>query len=69
VGSASVLGLVPKPIIDVDVVIPSRELLPDVIQQLTALGYRHQGDVGVAGREAFASDGVVGVPRDGCDRR
>jgi len=59
VGSTAVPGLDAKPIIDIDVVIPSRSRLPEVIARLMALGYGHQGDLGVSGREAFST----GEPR------
>ena len=55
VGSTAVPGLAAKPIIDLDVVIATREDLPAVIQRLRPLGYEHEGDLGVAGREAFTS--------------
>ena len=55
VGSTAVVGLAAKPIIDVDVIVPSRDALPDAIARLTRLGYVHQGDKGVPGREAFQS--------------
>jgi GrpB-like predicted nucleotidyltransferase (UPF0157 family) len=67
VGSTAVPGLAAKPIVDLDLVIPSREALPIAVSRLAGLGYRHQGDLGVSGREAFernASD----VPRDGTGR-
>jgi GrpB-like predicted nucleotidyltransferase (UPF0157 family) len=54
VGSTAVPGLAAKPIIDVDVVVPSATLLPEAVQRLTAAGYGHQGDLGIPGREAFA---------------
>jgi nucleoid DNA-binding protein len=57
VGSTAVPGLAATPIIDVDVVIPSRDVLAEVIRRLAGLGYRHQGDLGVPGREAFAPEG------------
>ncbi|MDQ0170540.1 GrpB-like predicted nucleotidyltransferase (UPF0157 family) [Paenibacillus tundrae] len=41
VGSTAVPGLAAKPIIDIDVVIDSMDVLPDVIQGLESLGY-HQ---------------------------
>jgi GrpB-like predicted nucleotidyltransferase (UPF0157 family) len=69
VGSTAVPGLAAKPIIDVDVVIPSRDVLSEVIRRLATLGYRHQGDLGVPGREAFTREGVDEVPRDGTGRR
>lgn len=54
VGSTSVPGLAAKPIIDLDVVIPSRADLPEAIRRLANLGYVHRGDLGIPGREAFA---------------
>ena len=55
VGSTSVPGLPAKPVIDIDVVIPTRADLPDAIARLATLGYVHQGDLGITGREAFKS--------------
>ncbi|MBI4197918.1 MAG: GrpB family protein [Chloroflexi bacterium] len=64
VGSTAVPGLPAKPILDLDVVIPSLELLPLVIQRLFGLGYVHRGDLGVPGREAFARSDEM-TPKDG----
>ena len=69
VGSTAVPGLAARPIIDVDVVIPSRAVLPEVIHRLARLGYRHHGDLGVPGREAFTHEAGDEVPRDGTGRR
>ena len=69
VGSTSVPGLAAKPIIDIDVVIPSRDDLPSAVMRLALLGYRHEGDIGVPGREAFGRDGDEEIPRDGSGRR
>nr|MCR5695084.1 GrpB family protein [Clostridia bacterium] len=57
VGSTSVEGLSAKPIIDIDVVIKDYTVLEEVISALGAIGYRHEGDLGIAGREAFKYDG------------
>lgn len=57
VGSTAVHGLSAKPVIDIDVVIRDRSLLGDVIRALEKAGYRHEGDLGIAGREAFGYDG------------
>ncbi|MNZ37283.1 dephospho-CoA kinase/protein folding accessory domain-containing protein [compost metagenome] len=54
VGSTSVPGLAAKPIIDIDVVIDSMDLLPKVIYELNILGYYHEGNKGIENREAFA---------------
>jgi GrpB-like predicted nucleotidyltransferase (UPF0157 family) len=55
VGSTAVPGLPAKPIIDLDVVIACLERLPEVVARLETLGYWHEGDLGVPGREAFIS--------------
>ena len=57
VGSTSVQGLSAKPIIDIDVVINDTSLLNDVIASLQSIGYKHEGDMGIPGREAFKYDG------------
>ena len=53
VGSTSVKGLSAKPCIDIDVVIRDYSVFDDVVQRLNAIGYIHEGDFGIAGREAF----------------
>jgi GrpB-like predicted nucleotidyltransferase (UPF0157 family) len=53
VGSTSIPELAAKPIIDLDVLLASAAYLPETIRRLATLGYEHQGDLGIAGREAF----------------
>lgn len=53
VGSTAVPGLAAKPVIDLDVVVPSESDIATAIQRLETVGYVHRGDLGVAGREAF----------------
>jgi len=53
VGSTAVPGLAAKPIIDLDVAIPSVSALDTAIERLVALGYVHKGDQGIPGRAAF----------------
>ena len=57
IGSTSVPGLSAKPIIDLDVVIEDDSRLESVIAALGKIGYRHEGNLGIAGREAFKYDG------------
>ena len=57
VGSTSVPGLSAKPIIDIDVVMKDRTVWEDVLSALREIGYQHEGDLGIAGREAFKYDG------------
>jgi len=52
VGSTAVPGMTAKPIIDIAVVI-ERSMFQIVKALLDELGYRHQGDLGIQGREAF----------------
>jgi GrpB-like predicted nucleotidyltransferase (UPF0157 family) len=56
VGSTSVPGMVAKPIIDIDVLLRGAADLPLAIERLAAIGYEHQGDRGIVGREAFRKD-------------
>ena len=53
VGSTSVKGMSAKPCIDIDVVIRDYSVFDDVVQRLNAIGYIHEGDLGIQDREAF----------------
>ncbi|MBY3621856.1 GrpB family protein [Acinetobacter sp. CUI P1] len=53
VGSTSIEGLAAKPIIDLDLVMDSYDVLPQIIERLQLHGYEHQGNLGIEGREAF----------------
>ena len=57
VGSTSVEGMFAKPCIDIDVIIPDDTALDAVIRGLSAIGYIHEGDLGIRGREAFKYTG------------
>ncbi len=57
VGSTSVPGLSAKPIIDIDVVIRDYSVFSEVVEALEGIGYYHEGDLGISGREAFGYDG------------
>lgn len=52
VGSTAVAGLAAKPIIDLDVVISGKDLA-ETTRRLARLGYVHEGDLGITGRDAF----------------
>jgi GrpB-like predicted nucleotidyltransferase (UPF0157 family) len=58
VGSTSVPGLCAKAILDIDAIV-TRNHVPEAIARLAAIGYVHQGDLGVPDREAFAHDRAV----------
>ena len=53
VGSTSVEGLSAKPCIDIDVVIKDYSVFYDVVDKLGAIGYVHEGNLGIEDREAF----------------
>ena len=53
VGSTSVEGLSAKPIIDIDEVIRDYSVFDAVVRKLASVGYIHEGDLGIQGREAF----------------
>ena len=57
VGSTSVEGMSAKPCIDLDVIIRDNEVLPEVVRKLATIGYIHEGNLGIIGREAFAYSG------------
>ena len=62
VGSTAVKGLSAKPVIDIDAVIEERSRLAEAIARLAEAGYRHEGDLGIAGREAFCYEGEKRLP-------
>jgi GrpB-like predicted nucleotidyltransferase (UPF0157 family) len=55
VGSTAIPGAAAKPIIDIDVVLKSPAGVPKAIRALEEAGYKHLGDLGITGREAFES--------------
>ena len=57
VGSTSVEGMSAKPCIDIDVVIPDYSQWDAVVAKLEAIGYFHEGDLGIPEREAFCYSG------------
>ena len=57
VGSTSVFGLSAKPIIDIDVVIKDYSVFDNVVLALQKIGYEHEGNLGIIGREAFGYNG------------
>lgn len=57
VGSTSVEGLSAKPVIDIDVVIKDSTVFEDTKNALEKIGYRHEGNLGIPGREAFKYEG------------
>ena len=52
VGSTSVPGLAANAIVDIDVIVAPDDV-PAAVAALVRIGYRHRGDLGVVGREAF----------------
>ena len=54
VGSTSVEGMSAKPCIDIDVIIRDYDVFDAVVKRLHAIGYEHEGNLGIRDREAFA---------------
>jgi len=53
VGSTAVEGMSAKPCIDIDVIIRDYSVFDAVVNRLENLGYTHEGNLGIADREAF----------------
>ena len=53
VGSTSVKGMSAKPCIDIDVIIKDYSVFDEIVRKLGAIGYIHEGDLGIKDREAF----------------
>jgi GrpB-like predicted nucleotidyltransferase (UPF0157 family) len=53
VGSTAVEGLSAKPCIDIDVIIRDYAIFDAVVDGLEAIGYIHEGNLGIKDREAF----------------
>ena len=53
VGSTSVEGMSAKPVIDIDVIIKDYAVFDAVVRRLEAIGYVHEGNLGIKDREAF----------------
>ena len=53
VGSTAVEGMSAKPCIDLDIIIKGYDVFPTVRDGLAAIGYIHEGDLGIRDREAF----------------
>ena len=53
VGSTAVEGMSAKPCIDIDVIIKDYSAFTEVVDCLKAIGYIHEGDLGIKDREAF----------------
>ena len=67
VGSTAVPGLAAKPVLDIDLIAENPQMLPAITTALEKLGYGPRGELGIAGRFAFAR--LTGsAPEDGTDR-
>jgi GrpB-like predicted nucleotidyltransferase (UPF0157 family) len=53
VGSTAVPGCAAKPISDLDIVVSEVAGMPVLLSRLSGQDYRHEGDLGIRGREAF----------------
>ncbi len=53
VGSTSIKNLSAKPKIDIDIIVNDLDASNDCINALENIGYKHRGNLGIIGREAF----------------
>jgi GrpB-like predicted nucleotidyltransferase (UPF0157 family) len=60
VGSTAVPQLAAKPIIDIDIVYKKKDTFEAIKERLERIGYYHNGDQGIAGREVFKRAGASG---------
>lgn len=59
VGSTSIPGMKAKPIIDIDIGLENWSDFEAVKNALAEIGYEHEGDRGITGRETFCRNGKV----------
>jgi len=62
VGSTSIEGMSAQPIIDIDILVDDMDNFEEIKKRLATLGYRHVGDLGISGREAFNLDTPAKYP-------
>ena len=62
VGSTAVEGMSAKPCIDLDVIIKDYSSFDSVVDRLKAIGYFHEGDLGIKDREAFGYENKPHLP-------
>ena len=53
VGSTSVKGMSAKPCIDIDAILKDYLVFDEIVERLGAIGYIHEGNLGIQDREAF----------------
>jgi GrpB-like predicted nucleotidyltransferase (UPF0157 family)/SAM-dependent methyltransferase len=53
IGSTSIVGMLAKPIIDLDLVVNDKHDFEVTKSELALIGYEHIGDLGIKGRETF----------------
>lgn len=56
VGSTAIPGMLAKPVIDIDMVLKPGGDYKKIYNELKKIGYKHVGDMGIAGREVLKRD-------------
>jgi GrpB-like predicted nucleotidyltransferase (UPF0157 family) len=59
VGSTAIIGMCAKPIIDIDIIIIDRTDFEKIKNELETIGYYHNGDQGIKGREVFKRNKII----------
>jgi GrpB-like predicted nucleotidyltransferase (UPF0157 family) len=56
VGSTAVAGLPAKPILDIAIAVRTLDLVPNIVESLTGIGYTYRGDASDAGGHLFVKE-------------
>jgi GrpB-like predicted nucleotidyltransferase (UPF0157 family) len=59
VGSTAITGMRAKPVIDIDIVINNNDDFENTRKELALIGYSHEGNLGIMGREVFKRNGIT----------
>ena len=59
VGSTAIIGMCAKPIIDIDIIIENINDFEKTKNKLELIGYFHEGDLGIIGRESFKRNNII----------
>jgi GrpB-like predicted nucleotidyltransferase (UPF0157 family) len=59
IGSTAIMGMCAKPIIDIDIVIKTDNDFNTIKKELETIGYYHNGNQGIIGREVFKRTGSI----------
>jgi len=59
IGSTAIIGMCAKPIIDIDIIIDNINDFEKIKNELELIGYAHEGNLGIIGRDAFRRNNTL----------